>query len=115
ECLMREASEEANIAEDVIRKDARAGGTVTWFNISDERAGGEPGLMNPGVLYVYDLEVGEDVRFEPVDDGISTFHLMDVDTVKDAMVKGLFKPASANVMMDFLIRHGLITAEDDDD
>ena len=115
ECLVREASEEAAMTEGLIRKEAHAAGTVTWFNISDERAGGQPGLMNPGVLYVYDLEVSQDLVFKPVDNDVYAFHLMDVQQVKDAMSRGEFKPASASVMMDFFIRHGLITAEDDED
>jgi 8-oxo-dGTP pyrophosphatase MutT (NUDIX family) len=115
ECLLREASEEAALTEDPIRKNTHAAGTVSWFNVCDERAGGEPGLINPGVLYVYDLEVGQDVVFKPVDNDIYAFHLMDIQQVKYSMASGKFKPASANVMMDFFIRHGLITAEDDED
>jgi hypothetical protein len=71
--------------------------------------------MNPGVLYVYDLEVGQDVVFKPVDHDVYSFHLIDVQQVRDAMTSGKFKPASASVMIDFFIRHGLITAEDDED
>lgn len=115
ECLIREASEEAGMNAADVRKGARAAGTVTWFNISDERAGGQPGLMNPGVLYVYDLEVEPDVVFNPADDDVYAFHLMDVQQVKDEMKGGNFKPASANVMMDFFIRHGFITADDEGD
>lgn len=115
ECLVREAGEEAGMLESQVRGGARAAGTVTWFNISDERAGGVPGLMNPGVLYVYDLDVGAEVRFKTVDDDIEGFYLMDVQEVKDAMARGRFKPASANVMVDFFIRHGLITEEDEDE
>ncbi|KAI9054757.1 hypothetical protein LZ554_001906 [Drepanopeziza brunnea f. sp. 'monogermtubi'] len=115
ECLVREASEEAAILDQNVRERAKAAGTVTWFNISGSRAGGEPGLMNPGLLYVYDLEVAEDVTFEPVDNDVHAFHLMDVQQVKDAMLDGKFKPSSASVMMDFLIRHGFITIESEKD
>ncbi|OJJ48011.1 hypothetical protein ASPZODRAFT_15458 [Penicilliopsis zonata CBS 506.65] len=115
DCLVREASEEAALSESLIRTKARSAGTVTWFNISDERAGGIPGLMNPGLLYVYDMEVGSDVVFTPVDDDIHEFHLMDVNQAKQAMLDGRFKPASANVLLDFLIRHDLITADEEED
>ncbi|GAQ11601.1 uncharacterized protein YJR142W [Aspergillus lentulus] len=115
ECLIREAEEEAGMEESLVRK-AHAAGTVTWFNISDDRAGGEPGLMNPGLLYVYDLEVGPEAVLKPVDEeDVCAFHLMDVREVLDAMAEGRFKPASASVMVDFFVRHGLITAENDDD
>lgn len=115
ECLVREAAEEAAMPEEVVRRDARAAGTVTWFNISDERAGGELGLMNPGVLYVYDLEVGEDVMFKPVDDDVYAFHLMDTQEVMAAMARSEFKPVCALVMIDFFIRHGIMTAENEPD
>ncbi|PGG98475.1 hypothetical protein AJ80_09537 [Polytolypa hystricis UAMH7299] len=116
ECLVREAAEETGLPEDFVRGQALAAGTVTWFNISDERAGGEPGLMNPGLLYVYDLEVEEDFVFRPVDeDDIESFHLMSVSEVMSAMAHGSFKPSSACVMMEFLIRHGFITAGNEKD
>lgn len=115
ECLIREATEEAGMSEDSVRKEVRAAGTVTWINISDERSGGQPGLINPGVLYVYDLEVKPDVVFRPVDDDIEAFHLMDAEEVKQALLTGRFKPSSGCVMLDFFIRHGLITPEEEKD
>ncbi|KAK4658392.1 hypothetical protein QC762_101430 [Podospora pseudocomata] len=115
ECIVREAGEETALDEEVVRGDVVAAGTVTWFNVSDEKAGGEVGLMNPGVLYVYDLEVGQEVVFKPVDDDIQAFHLMSVDEVRDAMRSGEFKPSCAAVMMDFFVRHGFITAENEVD
>lgn len=115
ECMIREADEEAALSEELVRHNAVAVGAVTWFNISDEKAGGEPGLMNPGVLYVYDLEVGPNVVFKVVDDDIQDFHLMSVDEVRDAMWRGEFKPSCAAVMVDFFVRHGFITAENEVD
>ncbi|KAG4438998.1 hypothetical protein IFR05_005514 [Cadophora sp. M221] len=115
ECLVRESSEESGIPEHYIREHAMAGGTVAWFNISDSRAGGEIGLMNPGVLFVYDLEISEDAVLKPVDGDIHAFHLMDVGEVKTSIEEGKFKPSSASVMIDFLVRHAIITAETDKD
>ncbi|KAF1810145.1 putative thiamine pyrophosphokinase [Eremomyces bilateralis CBS 781.70] len=115
ECIVREADEEAALPNELVRQNIVAAGTVTWFNISDEKAGGELGLMNPGVLYVYDLEVGEDMVFKPVDNDIQSFHLMSVDEVRHAMGSGEFKPSCAAVMIDFLIRHGFITADKEKD
>ncbi|OBT98268.2 hypothetical protein VE01_03139 [Pseudogymnoascus verrucosus] len=115
ECLVREAGEEAALSEELVRRDTVAAGAVTWFNISDEKAGGELGLMNPGVLYVYDLEVGEHVTFKPVDNDVQSFHLLGVDEVKEAMRNGEFKPSCATVMIDFFVRHGFITAENEKD
>ncbi|KAK4442375.1 putative thiamine pyrophosphokinase [Podospora aff. communis PSN243] len=110
-CIVREAGEEAALSEDLVRQKAVACGTVTWFNISDSRAGGEPGLMNPGVLFLYDLAVGPETVFRPVEDDIQSFQLMDTKEVANALRQGEFKPSCAAVMIDFFIRHGIITAE----
>ena len=113
ECIVREAEEEAALDPRFVRSNIVGAGTVSWFHVSDERAGGEVGLMNPGVLYVYDLEVGEDTTFQPVDDDIQSFELFGVDQVKEAMRNGQFKPSCATVMIDFFVRHGLITPENE--
>ncbi|POS69493.1 thiamine pyrophosphokinase [Diaporthe helianthi] len=115
ECIVREAGEESGLSAEMVGGNVVAAGTVTWFNISDEKAGGEPGLMNPGIIYVYDLEIGEDVVLEPVEDDIDSFSLMGVDEVKECLRRGDFKPSCAMVMLDFFIRHGLITAENEKD
>lgn len=115
ECIVREAGEEAALSAEMVRENVVAAGTVSWFNISDERAGGEPGLMNPGILYVYDLQVGEDIVFKPVEGDIESFSLMGVDEVKESLRRGDFKPSCAMVMLDFFIRHGLVTAENERD
>lgn len=48
-------------------------------------AGGEEGLFQPEVQYVYDLEVGNDVIPKPCDDEVQEFQLMDVGQVREAM------------------------------
>jgi len=103
EYLVREAGEEAALSEEVMRRDAVAVRIVTSFNISDEKAGGGLGLMNPGVLYVYDLEVGEDVVFKPVDSDVQSFHLLNVEEVKEAMRNAESKPSCATPMIDFFV------------
>lgn len=115
ECIAREAEEEAGLSQQTVREKAVAAGTVSWFNVSDERAGGEVGLMNPGVLYVYDLEVGHDVVFNPVEGDIQGFSLLSADRVYTALQMGEFKPSCAMVMLDFFVRHGLITSENEKD
>ncbi|KAJ0115098.1 hypothetical protein J7T55_001507 [Diaporthe amygdali] len=115
DCIIREAGEEAALSAEMVRENIVSAGTVSWFSISDEKAGGEPGLMNPGILYVYDLEVGRDVTFTPVENDIDSFSLMGVDEVKQSLRQGDFKPSCAMVMLDFFVRHGLITAENEKD
>lgn len=115
ECISREASEEAGLSANMVHEKAVSAGTVTWFNVSDDKAGGEPGLMNPGILYVYDLEVGEDIVFRPAEDDIESFSLMGTDEVLEALRTNDFKPSCAMVMLDFFIRHGIITEDNERD
>lgn len=115
ECLIREAAEEASLPEDLVRKGAKAVGTVTYFYVRDERAGGETGLLQPECEYVYDLEVGEDVRPRPGDNEVEGFHLWTVEETQAALARDEFKPNCALVLLDFFIRHGILTQDNEKD
>lgn len=114
ECLVREAAEEASFPEDLIRSSATACGTVSYLYLRDERAGGETGLCQPEVQFVYDLEVGPDVIPKPCDDEVEEFSLRTVEEVQTALAEGQFKPNCAVVMLDFFIRHGILTAQNEE-
>ncbi|SMY27776.1 unnamed protein product [Zymoseptoria tritici ST99CH_1A5] len=111
ESLVRESAEEASLPENIVRENAKAVGTVTYFHIRDARAGGETKLLQPECQYVYDLELAEDVVPKPSDDEVESFELMAVEDVKEAMRDGKFKPNCALVLLDFFIRHGYVTME----
>jgi 8-oxo-dGTP pyrophosphatase MutT (NUDIX family) len=115
ESLVRECAEEASLSEELVRERAKAVGTVTYYAIRDERAGGETGLMQPEVQYVYDLELPEDVVPKPGDDEVEEFYLWTVEEVREAMRRGEFKPNCALVVLDFFVRHGLLTTENERD
>lgn len=112
ESLVREAQEEASLPEDLVRRSVKSVGTVTYFHIRDHRAGGETRLLQPECQYVYDLELAGDVIPKPSDDEVSGFELKTVEDVKQALKDGEFKPNCALVLLDFFIRHSIITAED---
>jgi 8-oxo-dGTP pyrophosphatase MutT (NUDIX family) len=113
ESLVRESMEEASLPEDLVRRKAKAAGCVTYFYIRDQHAGGETGLLQPECQYVYDLDLtGEEgVVCKPNDDEVEGFELMDWEGVKGALGRGEFKPNCAMVLLDFLIRQGIITKE----
>ena len=115
ESLVRECGEEASLSEELVRSKAQACGTVTYYYIRDERAGGETNLMQPECQYIYDLELPEDVVPKPGDDEVEEFYLWSVEEVQEAMRKGEFKPNCALVVLDFLIRHGILTMENERD
>ena len=88
---------------------------MTYIGLSSEANGGKEQLIATDIVYVYDLEVGPDVKPVPKDGEVKEFYLMTVDEVKDALANNEFKTNSAVVMVDFFIRHGIITAENEPD
>lgn len=115
ESMVRECGEEASLPEDLVRSRIKACGCVTYFYIRSEKAGGETRLLQPECEYVYDLELPDDVIPKPGDDEVEEFYLWTVDEVKAAMAKGEFKPNCALVVLDFFIRHGILTPENEKD
>jgi 8-oxo-dGTP pyrophosphatase MutT (NUDIX family) len=119
ECLIREGDEEASVPRQVMEKTVVAG-AVTYFYISGPRSGGEEGLLQPECQFVYDLDLTtgegeEDVVLKPKDGEVDTFHTMSVPEVRKALANGEFKPNSALVLIEFLIRHGFIKPEEEKD
>ncbi|EXF81323.1 NUDIX domain-containing protein [Colletotrichum fioriniae PJ7] len=110
DCIIAEATEEASLPADFVKENARAVGAVTYCSLNKQR-----GTFFPTVLYVYDLELPESIEPQPGDDEVSGFELMTIDQVKDAMLGEQFKPNCVLVMLDFFIRHNIITSENNDE
>lgn len=114
DCLIRESMEEASIPADVVKR-AKACGTMTYFYVRDERAGGEVGLCQPECQYVYDLVLPDDVIPKPGDNEAVDFQLLTVGEVKVALAAGRFKPNCAMLLVEFFVRHGILTQENEPD
>jgi 8-oxo-dGTP pyrophosphatase MutT (NUDIX family) len=112
-CIIGESLEEASLPESLTKEKLQSVGTLTYISVYNSPKGGEKGLISPEVLYLYDLELPADVILEPQDDEVEQFYLMDVDEVKEALSREEFKTNSAVVMIDFFVRHGIITAENE--
>ena len=78
---MKEAEEEASLPADLVRHQAVATGAVSYFYVREETAGGEIGLLQPEVQYVYDLAVPEEIIPKPYDDEVDSFSLMPLHEV----------------------------------
>ncbi|KAF2968810.1 hypothetical protein GQX73_g4772 [Xylaria multiplex] len=115
DCIVREADEEASLPEKVMHERARFTGMVTYIYITDERTGGEIGQIYPETQWVYDIELPKDERPAPKDGEVAEFYLWTIDEVREELAKGNFKPNCALVLVDFFIRHGIITAENEPD
>ncbi|KAH0613980.1 uncharacterized protein H6S33_005866 [Morchella sextelata] len=113
ETLVKESGEEASFGRELVEGCARSVGCVSYFYERHKSAGGEEGLLQPEVQFVWDMEVGEGVVPRPGDDEVVGFRLLGVEEVKEELAKGSFKPNCAIVLLDFFIRHGIITPENE--
>ncbi|KAF9874926.1 NUDIX domain-containing protein [Colletotrichum karsti] len=110
DCIVAEATEEASLPVEFVNKNARAVGAVTYVSMNETK-----GTFFPTVLYCYDLELPETIEPEPGDDEVSGFKLMTIAQINKAMLEGQFKPNCVLVMLDFFIRHNIITSENEED
>lgn len=113
ECIVREAEEEASLSEQLVRMNTKACGCLSYIGLNDVRGGGETGLLAPNIIYVYDLELPENVVCRQNDEEVKEFYLMTITEVKEGLAKSEFKTNSAIIMIDFFVRHGIITAENE--
>ncbi|PKS04969.1 hypothetical protein jhhlp_008335 [Lomentospora prolificans] len=110
ECITAEAWEEASLDEKFVKENVKSTGMVSYVGENKRN-----GTIQPVVLYVYDLEVPEGMELKPQDEEVEYFMLMSVDEVRNAMLEYKFKPNCCLVMVDFFVRHGIMTDENEED
>ncbi|GAB0138312.1 hypothetical protein EsDP_00006548 [Epichloe bromicola] len=115
ECVIREADEEASLPEDVVRENACSAGMITYIYITDEKNVGEADFVYPECQWVYDLKLPARIIPQPKDGEVEQFTLCDVNQVKRELANGKFKDSCATVMLDFFIRHGIISRDNEPD
>ncbi|ROW10397.1 hypothetical protein VMCG_01794 [Cytospora schulzeri] len=109
-CILAESDEEASLPYDYVQRHVVPTGVVNYVTQSKKT-----GQVLPTILYVYDLELEEGMAPQPKDGEVEGFYLMTVEDVTRAMMNGEFKPNCCLVMLDFFVRHGLITEENESD
>ncbi|KAF9238929.1 NUDIX hydrolase domain-like protein [Melanogaster broomeanus] len=114
ESLVKESMEEASIEEDIVRAHAKAVGSISYYFQT------AAGWLQPEVEYVYDLRVPPGVdptpfQPKPLDGEVESFDLLPLDVVITKMKQGLFKANCAAVLIDFLIRRGYLTPDNEPD
>jgi 8-oxo-dGTP pyrophosphatase MutT (NUDIX family) len=116
--ILEEAFEEASLDRAKLRRNLGSPHTLTFMHVADEHAGkGEVGLIYPEVQYIFECELPSDMapRTNPDDNEVESFKLCTVDEVKAQLLNGRYKPNCALILVDFLIRKGIITREDERD
>lgn len=108
ENVVKECKEEAGISEALSRERAQAASAVSYtYNESD-------GQINRSVLFCYDIQLPPDFIPKPVDGEVDEFFLKNLNDVIEMMDPDYHDPIKPNcylVIIDFLVRQGVITPE----
>ncbi|XP_017109223.1 uncharacterized protein [Drosophila bipectinata] len=104
ETAIKEAAEEASIPKDLVKNLVSAGCVSFYF---ESRQG-----LFPNTEYVFDLELPLDFVPHNADGEVQAFELLPARECVERLFTPDFKTTSAPVVIDFLIRHGHITADD---
>ncbi|KAH3666157.1 hypothetical protein OGAPHI_004346 [Ogataea philodendri] len=114
ETCVKECYEEAGLPEEFVRQNLKPAGQVSYFYQAEAgNYSSEAGLLQPELQYVYDLEMSAELVPKPVDNEAEDFQLLDIPQVCELIRAGKFKPNCAGVIVDFLMRHGYLTAENE--
>ncbi|XP_023019014.1 uncharacterized protein [Leptinotarsa decemlineata] len=105
ETAFKEAEEEASVPDHLLRNLCSAG-CVSFFFES------ERGLF-PNTEFVFDLELPADFVPENADGEVEAFELVPAHQCLEKILAEDFKTTSTPVALDFLIRHGVVTAENE--
>ena len=107
ENLVKECGEEASIPPELAQR-AKAVSVVAYWNQSDQQ-------LKPDVMTCFDLELPEEFTPHANDGEVHSFELWPVqrvlETVRDTEE---FKYNCNLVLIDFFVRHGLLSADDPD-
>lgn len=98
--LIKECEEEACIPATIAEKAHPV--TTVSYTYKDEDG------VFPECQFVFDVELPLDFRPRVGDGEVQDFYLLPIDQVKELLATDDFKPNSAMVVLDFLIRHSFI-------
>lgn len=111
ENVVKECYEEAGLDGSFVELHAVAVGVVSYIC----QPSGPRGPPQPEVEYIYDIAFDSETDHvpRPVDGEAESFALMTIDEVQDCIMRGEFKPNCALVLIDFMIRHGVLTVQNE--
>ncbi|KAH3877957.1 hypothetical protein DPMN_001836, partial [Dreissena polymorpha] len=105
ECARKECEEEACVDDETLQRLTPAG-TISYC-YKDKR-----GIL-PETEFVYDLEVSPDFVPKSGDGEMSMFYQLTMEEVQQKIIAEEFKPNCALVIVDFMVRHGLLTPDEE--
>ncbi|GME85076.1 unnamed protein product [Ambrosiozyma monospora] len=112
---VKECYEEAGLEPEYVKKHLKSVGMISYLYQKSMDFDSEDGLIQPEVEYTYDLKLDKTVIPHPVDNEAEDFQLMSIAEVDKRLRNGEFKPNCAGVIIDFFIRHSIVTPESEPD
>ena len=110
DCIVCEAAEEAAIPESYTRENVRACGTLSYqMDRTDDRREG----CQHQVQYLYEMELPQDFVPKPFDGEVEEFMLKSLEEVVYALSQGEFKLNCGITWMAYLVRYGIVNAENE--
>ncbi|KAG0222738.1 hypothetical protein BGW41_005863 [Actinomortierella wolfii] len=106
--VVKECMEEASIPKEIAQH-AHPASTISYVKLLKD------GQTQPETQIVYDLEVPADFKPTPNDSEVADFRRWTLDECLLAIRQGQFKPNCACVQLDFMIRRGYLTPENEPD
>ncbi|KAI8320637.1 hypothetical protein GQ54DRAFT_298493 [Martensiomyces pterosporus] len=107
ESVIKECEEEGGVPRNIAER-TKFAGTIQYYTRSDLG-------LQPETQFVFDLELPKEFEPYPNDGEVDSFYLWPLDVVIDKLRKNLFKPNCAVCVVDFLIRHGHLTPDNEPD
>lgn len=104
DCAIKECQEEASVDDETI-KALKSVGCISYC-YEDERG------IFPETQFLFDIELPSHFLPQNADGEMQSFQLLSLDEVKELIKGGNFKPNCALCVVDYLIRHGFLTADD---
>jgi len=102
---VKEANEEANVPQELAQTMTPAGAVSCFFE-------SERGLF-PNTEYVFDLELPSTFSPKNNDGEVDDFALVTAPDLLKLICDPTFKTTSCHVALDFLVRHGVVTPENE--
>lgn len=114
--VIKECQEEAGLPSEFVKKSIKSAGVLLYMYYPPTPVNGIE-RVQPEVEYIYDLPFGDETSIipQPEDGEAEDFQLLDIDEVMSQLRAGQFKPNCGMVIVDFLLRHGLIDPESEPD
>lgn len=111
DCITRETEAKTSISSEYTRDNIVPCGTLSYQMTLDNS--GHLGCQ-PQVQYMYEMRLDEDMVPRSSDGKVEEFYLVTLEEVQDSLARGEFKLNCAMTWMDFFIRHGYLTAENEE-